>query len=207
MISKYENGYPVKIKTNAKGIIGRIVGQCEEGSWGETNGIKAFSISEIATPHGSILKSGLFHLEDLDDFEMKLLLQYEDDARKNGLELYAGRLDGILVNIEKCQFKKGDIFYIADYKNNLVYQREVLDVIEGRIYWNFRDETVEQSIPEWFNGRKTPEEAIADYNEEKNIAINKYKHAIKRISKKLASIENKKPMLTDELNEHLKEVI
>jgi hypothetical protein len=99
MISKYENGYPVLIQSNIliEGVVGRIVGQSEEdGSWGEINGIRAFSISLIATPHGSIIKSGLFHLSDLDDAGMEKLLGYEKELKDAGKELYAGKLKGII---------------------------------------------------------------------------------------------------------------
>jgi hypothetical protein len=102
MLSKYENGHPVKCESlfggyGASSIVGRIVGQCEEdGSWGEINGVRAFSISLIATPHGSIVKSGLFHLSDLDDADMEKLLGYEKELKDAGKELYAGKLKGIL---------------------------------------------------------------------------------------------------------------
>ncbi len=101
MISKYENGHPVQCSSIyapfTEPIVGRIAGQYEdEGSWGEINGIRAFSISLIATPHGSVIKSGLFHLEDLDEAGMAKLIGYENEVRDSGKELYGGRLKGIV---------------------------------------------------------------------------------------------------------------
>jgi len=103
MISKYENGHPVYCTPtlhtilSAPSYVGRIVGQCEdEGSWGEINGIKAFSISLIATPHGSIIKSGLAFLDDLDKEGMEKLLGYEKELKDAGKEMYAGKLKGII---------------------------------------------------------------------------------------------------------------
>lgn len=74
--------------------VGRIVGESEKGSWGIINGIEVFSVPLFSTPHGSITYAGRFYLEEIDEDNMKKLLEFEEDARANEeLEsIYAGRL-------------------------------------------------------------------------------------------------------------------
>lgn len=69
-------------------IVVRIIGEDESGSWYEG----MFSHPLVATPHGTVIRTGLFHLSDITDDGMKRLLDYEKDVRDAGLPLYGGRL-------------------------------------------------------------------------------------------------------------------
>lgn len=40
---------------------------------------------------------------------------------------------------------KGDKFYITDEQTNTILVRTVLDVVDGKIHYNFRDETVQRT--------------------------------------------------------------
>lgn len=89
-ITAYHKGKPCVMR----GMVGRIVGESEEdGSWGEFNGFKAFSIPLFATPHGTVYRSGLGYLGDCNEEQLKLLAEYEQDAKDKNLKLYAGKFD------------------------------------------------------------------------------------------------------------------
>lgn len=91
MITKYEKGLPCMMGD----VVGRIVGESDEGQWGEINGTKMFSIPLFSTPHGTIFKAGLFYLNDISDEGMERLIEYEKQAEQEG-ELYDGRLKNLI---------------------------------------------------------------------------------------------------------------
>lgn len=78
MISKYEVGHLCKLES----VLGRIVGESEDGSWGFVNNMRVFSIPLFGTPHGSVLKTGIVHLSDLTFEEEIRLRALEEDAKK-----------------------------------------------------------------------------------------------------------------------------
>lgn len=73
-------------------VVGRIVGEHESGSWGKINGFQVFSVPEFGTPHGTIIKNGRMFLSEITEEGKKILQAYEDEAAKEGKQLYAGRL-------------------------------------------------------------------------------------------------------------------
>jgi len=87
-ITKYEKGYPCMLGE----VVGRIVGESGEGSWGYTNGIKMYSIPLFATPHGNVIKTGVLYLGEITEEGMKKLEEYEVDAKEKG-KWYADKLE------------------------------------------------------------------------------------------------------------------
>ena len=88
MIQKYEIGLPCMFGK----VVGRIVGESDNGSWGNINGQEVFSIPLFSTPHGSVIKIGVMHLSDITKEGMSKLKEYEDDAKSKGKKLYAEKL-------------------------------------------------------------------------------------------------------------------
>lgn len=88
-IESYAKGKPCMLGE----VIGRIVGNAEEGSWGEINGVRIFSVPLFGTPHGSVIKTGVLHLIEIDIDSMNKLRDFEDELISSGKELYAGKLD------------------------------------------------------------------------------------------------------------------
>lgn len=91
-ITSCELGQPVMIKE----VVGRIVGYYAEGSWGEINGNKMYSILEIGTPHGTVVKSGCMFIDEITPEGLEKLEAYEVQLRSESKQLYNGRLDNIL---------------------------------------------------------------------------------------------------------------
>jgi hypothetical protein len=91
MISKYEVGHPCKLRTSEAVVLGRLVGESDAGSWGFVNGIRAYSIPLFATPHGTVIVTGVIHLEDLSSEESVQLEAFEEDAKKQN-KWYNGRI-------------------------------------------------------------------------------------------------------------------
>ena len=73
-------------------VVGRIVGEHESGSWGEINGEKVFSVPEFSTPHGTLIRTGRFYIDEISEEGMKRLLAYEEELKLQGKVMYAGRL-------------------------------------------------------------------------------------------------------------------
>lgn len=93
-IKTYEKGMPCMLGE----VVGRIIGESDKGSWGYINDIKMPSIVLLATPHGSIIKTGVLYLSEITDEGMKKLLEFEIDAlkKKGHGNLYAGKLENML---------------------------------------------------------------------------------------------------------------
>lgn len=89
MIKEYKKGLPCMMGE----VVGRIVGESEEGSWGEINGIEFFSMPLFSTPHGTIIKTGVMYLSEITDEGIDKLLKHEEDVKVSGDELYGGRLN------------------------------------------------------------------------------------------------------------------
>ncbi len=89
LIQKYEKGYPCMLDNS---IVGRIVGEHESGTWGEIDGRKYFSIPLFATPHGTIIQTGLFTLSDITNEGVERLEKYEKECKDKNIELYGGKL-------------------------------------------------------------------------------------------------------------------
>jgi len=88
-IKKYEKGLPCMLGE----VVGRIIGESEEGSWGEINGEKMFSIPYFSSPHGTVVETGVFYLSEITDDGMKILEGYEKELIDGDKELYSGRLE------------------------------------------------------------------------------------------------------------------
>lgn len=83
-IDEYYHGLPCMLGD----IVGKIIGESDEGSWNEINGTKIYSISLFATPHGTIIKTGVTHLSKITDEGLEKLIEYERELLDNGKELY-----------------------------------------------------------------------------------------------------------------------
>lgn len=106
-ISSCELGKPVMVKE----VVGRIVGYNDEGSWGELNGTKIYSILDISTPHGTIIKSGCIFVDEITSEGLQRLEDYEEELRSELKPLYNNKLDGILPRDSET--------YIAKLRNSL----------------------------------------------------------------------------------------
>ena len=73
-------------------VVGRIVGHCDDGSKGDVNGIEMHSIVEFSSPHGTIFKTGVFHLSEMTDKGMEQLKDYEQQAKESDCKYYADKL-------------------------------------------------------------------------------------------------------------------
>lgn len=76
-----------------KGVVGRITGNSRGGSWDFINDIRMFSIPEFTTPHGTVITSGIVHLDDITEEGMKQLLEYESQLKDEGEALYNGKYE------------------------------------------------------------------------------------------------------------------
>ncbi len=85
-------GYPVMLGE----MVGRIVGYSEDGSWGEINGVKLYSILNVGTPHGTIIKSGCVYLDEITPEGLEKLESYEDELSYKLEPMYNGLLDDVL---------------------------------------------------------------------------------------------------------------
>ena len=88
-IEEYYKGLPCMLGE----VVGKIVGESDEGSWGEINGVKMFSLPLFATPHGTIIKTGVMGLSKITDEGRQKLSEYEKQVIYNGDKLYGGCLD------------------------------------------------------------------------------------------------------------------
>lgn len=74
-------GTPCRLTT----LIGRIVEHDPDGSKGAVNGVVMHSIVLVGTPHGSVIKSGISHLEPLNREELEKLALLEREAKNMGI--------------------------------------------------------------------------------------------------------------------------
>jgi hypothetical protein len=87
-VEEYYKGLPCMLGE----AVGKIVGESDEGCWGKINGVKMYSIPLFATPHGTIIKTGVMKLSKITDEGLQKLSEYEKQVIDNGGELYGGRL-------------------------------------------------------------------------------------------------------------------
>lgn len=87
-ITEYYKGMPCMLGE----IVGKIVGESDIGSWGEINGVKMYSIPLFATPHGTLIKTGVMKLSKITEEGLKQLSEYEKQAIGDGEKLYCGLL-------------------------------------------------------------------------------------------------------------------
>ena len=87
-IEEYYKGLPCMLGE----AVGKIIGESDEGSWGEINGVKMFSIPLFATPYGTVIKTGVMKLSKITDEGLSKLAEYEKQVVDNGDELYGGHL-------------------------------------------------------------------------------------------------------------------
>ena len=88
MIKHYIKGYPCKLGSGDTIVLGRIIGESGNGTWGSVNGEKAFSLPLFSTPQGIKIKTGVFHLYDLEDKDWKKLTNLEKEESNP----YGGKL-------------------------------------------------------------------------------------------------------------------
>lgn len=89
-LSGYYVGKPCVMQNQ---IVGRIVGESDQGSWGVIYGFKAYSVPVFGSPHGTLTECGVGYLGDCNEEQLKLLAEYEQDAKDKNLKLYAGKFD------------------------------------------------------------------------------------------------------------------
>jgi hypothetical protein len=87
-IDDYYKGMPCVLR----GIVGRIVGESEEGSWDTIGDKRMYSIPLFSTPHGTVYKTGISHLSKIDDMGLEKLNEFEKDALSKGGSFYANYL-------------------------------------------------------------------------------------------------------------------
>ena len=87
-ITEYYKGMPCMLDE----IVGKIVDESIDGSWGYINGVKMYSIPLFATPHGTIIKTGVMKLSKITDEGLQKLKEYENQVIEKGDELYGGLL-------------------------------------------------------------------------------------------------------------------
>jgi len=92
-LKEYKNGLPCMFGD----VVGRIVGEGDGGSWGLINDVEIYSIPLFGTPHGSIIKTGVLYLSEMSDDGMVKLLEFENDVKTKGDELYFGKLNDIIL--------------------------------------------------------------------------------------------------------------
>lgn len=99
-IKKHYKGMPCMMGESVM----RIVGESEKGSWGYINGEHVPSIVLVSTPHGTVIESGRFFLDEITEDGMNQLLEYEKDA-STGTNYYANKLtpEEISINPYKNQ--------------------------------------------------------------------------------------------------------
>jgi hypothetical protein len=88
LLAEYYKGMPCMLGE----AVGKIVDESEDGFWGEINGVKMYSILLFATPHGTIIKTGVMKLSKITDEGLQKLSEYEKQVIDKGDELYGGRL-------------------------------------------------------------------------------------------------------------------
>jgi len=76
MVSTNKIGHPVMLGE----AVGRIVGS-------------EFMRVLVATPHGTVIESGIFWLHEITPDGMKRLREYEAMLKKDNKEMYAGKLN------------------------------------------------------------------------------------------------------------------
>lgn len=86
MLVKTKVGMPVRLGK----AVGRIIKL--NGSTALVNDKTTNSIVEFSTPHGSILKSGIYHLSHLSLKDRRILRDYEVLAKEDNINLYDGLL-------------------------------------------------------------------------------------------------------------------
>lgn len=87
-IKNYYKGMPCMLGE----VVGKLVGESNEGSWGIINGVDMFSIPLFSTPHGTVIKTGVLKLSDITEDGMNRIIELEKQAIEDGVELYAGYL-------------------------------------------------------------------------------------------------------------------
>jgi hypothetical protein len=97
-IDEYYNGLPCMLGE----VVGKIVGESGEGSWGQINGSEMYSIPLFATPHGTIIKTGVAKLSKITDEGLAKLLEHEQEVMISGKQLY----DGKITAFKKCTVKR-----------------------------------------------------------------------------------------------------
>ena len=87
-IKNYTRGYACMLGE----VIGRIVGESEDGSWGNINGVDMYSIPLFATPHGTVIKTGVLYLSEITPEAKEQLIAWEKELDEEGKEMYANKL-------------------------------------------------------------------------------------------------------------------
>ena len=60
--------------------------------------MKKYSIPLFATPHGTVIETGVFYLAEITEEGMEKLLGFENECIDEERELYAGKLTNINKN-------------------------------------------------------------------------------------------------------------
>ena len=88
MLKDYYKGMPCTLQDE---LLGRIIGEHEDASWKQINGKKMYSLPLFSTPHGTVIKTGLFRLFDINEDQMKKLVELEKSVLDKE-NLYGGYL-------------------------------------------------------------------------------------------------------------------
>lgn len=75
MLENYDVGTPCML---GEAVV-RISGDSPNGTYAEMEGKKVCSIVMVRTPHGTVIETGIFHLNEITKEGMKRLLDYEQE--------------------------------------------------------------------------------------------------------------------------------
>lgn len=99
MITEYRKGMPCTLQ----GMVGRIIGESDKGSWGDTWGFKCYSIPLFSTPHGTIIETGIVYLKEINIDELERLAEYENQLKQSNSIMYAGKLSEQDLELNKIE--------------------------------------------------------------------------------------------------------
>lgn len=89
VLKEYYKGLPCMMGE----VVGRIVGEAENGSWNYINNLRVYSIPLFSTPHGTVFKVGFLKLSEISEEGKQRLVKYEENIKANNDESYAGLLN------------------------------------------------------------------------------------------------------------------
>lgn len=115
-------------------VVGRIIGEGDGCSWQEIDNEQVPSIVKISTPHGTVISSGRFHINEITIEGLKKLLELENDASKSG-EIYNGKLPNIQVPINPDTINLPNVQssaeYVLDINNKHISDIEITEKTNG----------------------------------------------------------------------------
>ncbi len=97
------------------------------------------------------------------------------------------------------EIKTGDVFYITDAQTNVILKRQVLEVVDGQVKYNFRDGTIQSCPVEHFYDYhyKTLADAEANMARFRKLEIKGIELKIKLLQNKIKVLGQMRPNVID----------